>query len=110
MSLIAFLWTPITWLWEKCPWWIKFPALITIGPNLIVNVLLFYAFLVPFITQSFYTLATPMKNVRDEQIRHHLELENLRYTLIVDQLKEFRQQQSIMYQSQLDIANRLPPR
>lgn len=110
MNLIAFLWTPINWVWEKCPWWIKLPALVIVGPNLIVNIIIFYAFLVPFFTSNFYTLATPMKNQRDVQIAHIVEINNIKYTQIQEQMKEFRQQQSLMYQAQLDIASRLPSR
>jgi len=101
MNIAVIIWGVLVSGWKKLPWWIQFPVAILIAPNLIVNTVLFYAFIIPFFTQQFHTLARPYKEKRDEQISRIMEINQIQYKTIIERMDRQEHHQSLMYAEML---------
>ncbi len=95
-NILVVVWSGIVFVWTKCPRWITYPLLITVGPNLIVNLLLFYFVLIPFFAQQWNVLAQPDKNLRDNQIKEIVLTNNFQYQQLTQRMDTFQQHQSLM--------------
>ena len=92
----VFVWGIFIAGWKKLPWWVQIPMALLIGPNFIVNTVVFYAFVVPFFTQQFHVMARPYKEARDNQIKEIVLTNRFQYQAINQRLDALQQHQSLM--------------
>jgi hypothetical protein len=59
-------------IWEKTPWWVKWPAIVIVGPNLTVNFFVFFVYVAPWVNQNIHATVRTYEDKRDAQ---HMYLE-----------------------------------
>lgn len=79
------------YFWNVCPWWIKWPFVVIVGPNLTVNALIFYFCIVPWTVKTINATITPMKERRDVEIANIISTQQLQNDAIIVQLRDLKE-------------------
>lgn len=98
--MFKFIWENFT----KLPSWVKWYLALIVGPNLIVFSILFYFIVIPWYRSDLHATITPMREMRDMQIKNILEVQALQNDRTNATLSRIEQHQSMMYQAMLNRA------
>lgn len=96
-SVLAFIWSNF----KTLPKWGKWYFVIVCLPNLIGFLLLTYFFLFPWYKADLHATITPMRQLRDQQIAHIIEVQQLQNNKTNETLSRIEQHQSLLYQTML---------
>jgi len=84
-------------VWNKCPWFIKWPVVVIVGPNLTVNIMVFVMFVAPWVDGRIQAHIIPRAEKRDVEIKHIIELQSLQNRQTLEAIGQLNQQQSLMF-------------
>lgn len=79
------------WLWTKCPWFIKWPFVVIVGPNLTVNTIIFFTLMVPWVKTTLHAEIVPLREARDRQIEAIVREQSLQNAAIIQRLNDLHE-------------------